>query len=118
MLGARYGLYDVTDWKQAFYCDVIIDSWTDCLNKTSAILLNQDSVEEKMAAMDSVIEKVHTPHLNCMENQLGDGRTYIAGNKLTIADCCQTALLTDIWENTQSPFKDKFADLLAKYPKV
>ena len=64
MLGAKHGLYDVTDWKQAFYCDVIIDSWTDCLNKTSAILLSQDSNEEKGTKMDAAIAGVHTLHLN------------------------------------------------------
>ena len=39
MLGTKYGYYDPKDWKQAFYCDVILDAWVDILDKNGEVLL-------------------------------------------------------------------------------
>ena len=72
-----------------------------------------------MEAHAKVIENVHVPALKVMEAQLTElGGPYLAGSKLTIADCCMVAMLANIWENPMGPFKDQFAPVLAKYPKV
>ena len=42
-----------------------------------------------------------------MEAQLTElGGPYLAGSKLTIADCAMVSMLANIWENPMGPFKD------------
>ena len=54
-----------------------------------------------------------------MENQLTqDGGPYIAGDKLTIADCAAVALLANIWENPAGPWTAKFEPVLKGFPAV
>ena len=119
MLGTMYGFYNPQDWKAAYYCDVILDAWVDILEKTNGIVLSQDSEEKKMETLENVIKNVHIPVLNFMEKQLQElGGTYIAGNKLTIADCAMVATLANIWENPAGPFTERFKPVLSGYPKV
>ena len=69
--------------------------------------------------MKGVIEKFHIPALNCMEKQLAEHNgPYIAGAKLTIADCAIVSHLANIWENPAGPWSEKFKTVLADYPKV
>ena len=75
--------------------------------------------EEAMGELDGIIEKVHMPALKFLENQLTqDGGPYIAGDKLTIADCAAVALLANIWENPAGPWTQKFVPVLKQFPAV
>ena len=119
MLGTMYGYYNPSDWKCAYYCDVILDGWVDILDKTNGIVLSEDSEEKKKETLENVIKNIHIPFLNFMEKQLVEcGGPYIAGNKLTIADCAMVATLANIWENPAGPFTERFKPVLANYPKV
>ena len=54
-----------------------------------------------------------------MENQLAeDGGPYLAGDKLTIGDCCFVAMLANLFENPAGPWAERFKPVLAQYPKV
>ena len=46
------------------------------------------------------------------EQELEDGRKFIAGGKVTIADAVMTAVMVNMWENPESPWKDKFEMVL------
>ena len=46
MLGTKLGYYDPTDWKAAFYCDVVLDAWVDVLGSTTGIMLSGAAPEE------------------------------------------------------------------------
>ena len=114
MLGVMNGFYNPDDWKTAYYCDVIIDAWVDVHDKTNGIILSGDSEEKKAETLETVIQNIHIPLFNFMEKQLGDlNGTYIAGNKLTIADCALVAALANIWENPAGPWTERFKPILA-----
>ena len=40
-MGAKHGYYTPTDWKTAYYTDVILDCWVDLLDKSSALILGK-----------------------------------------------------------------------------
>ena len=120
MLGVQYGYYKPSEWKTAYYADVILDCWVDILEKTNGLALSPDATrEQKEKMMVDVIEKYHVPALNLMEKLLEKhGGKYIAGDELTIADCAMVANLVNIWENKAGPWNEICKPYLAKYSLV
>ena len=82
-------------------------------------MMGKMTQEEAQAALGKLIEGLHRPVLALLEKQLETlGGTYIAGNKLTIADCAMVSNLANIWENPKGPWTEAFKPVLADYPKV
>ena len=118
MAGKMHGYYDPTDWKSSYYCDVIIDQWSDML-KCLDPFLGGGTDEEKMAGAMENIQKVHVACFKLMEAQLEAlGTTYIAGNKLCIADFVMSAFVHNIYENPNGPLNGAVAETIESYPKV
>ena len=108
-LGTKYGYYTPTDFKTAYYTDVVLDCWVDMHDKSNGAILGKKSPEEHQG----IIDNVHVPALNVMEKQLAThGGKFIAGDKLTIADCAMVAMLVNIWENPVGPWKEQFKPVL------
>ena len=103
--------------------DVFLDAWVDMHDKTNGLALKMVNggctQEEALGELDKIIENVHVPALKFLENQLTqDGGPYIAGEKLTIADCAAVALLANVWENPAGPWTAKFEPVLKGFPAV
>ena len=122
MLGQKYGYYDASNWKCAAKVDLFLDAWVDMLEKAAANTMKMASggdAAEVGAEMDKVIENIYRPALKAMEAQLSaDGGPYLAGAKLTIADCCMVALMANVMENPAGPWSQKLATVTPDYPKV
>ena len=118
MIGQKLGYYDASDWKSSYYCDVIVDQWSDML-KVADPFLGGGTDEEKLAAAQANIDTCHEQCFTFMEKQLETlGTPYIAGNKLSIADCIMSAFVHNMYENPNGPLAPAFAPVIAKYPKV
>ena len=75
--------------------------------------------EELYDEFDKKMDTVFHPILAALEKQLSeDGGPYIAGKKLTIADCCFAALMCNTVQNEAGPWFERFKPVLAKYPKI
>ena len=122
MLGAKHGYYTPSDWQCAARVDLFLDAWVDMLDKSTGLALSAGGgkdMAEVLKEHETVIKNVHEPAIKAMEAQLTEvGGPYLAGSKLTIADCCMVAMLANIWENPAGPFSAQFAPVLKNYPKV
>ena len=119
-LGIKHGYYFPTDWKSAYYSDVIVDCWADVFESMGKLLFLMQSAPEAetRAAVDKAVDSVHEPMLQLIEKQLDDlGGPYIVGEKLTIADFCCAAAFFNIWCNPAGPLKEVFGQVVARYPK-
>ena len=99
-LGIKHGYYTPSDWKTAYYTDVIVDCWVDVFDSMGRILFGMmdASEEEKTEEITKTIKTIHVPMLGLMEKHLEDlGGPFIAGEKLTIADCCCASAFFNIW---------------------
>ena len=94
MLGAKLGYYDPKDWKMAAKIDQILDAWVDMLEKVNGVNFSNASQEEKSKLVDERIKLAHEPALRVMEEMLAEG-PYLAGAKVTIADCAIVATLAN-----------------------
>ena len=103
MMGTKLGYYDPTNWKEAYYCDVILDWYPDVLAPVCGLIIKGEGdpmSEELQAKAKEAIDKFGTPGFECCEKQLEEhGGPYIAGARLTIADCLMCALLANMAEN-------------------
>ena len=93
------------------------------LDKSTGVALKMSgggcTPEEAMKEHQGIIERVHVPALKVMEAQLtANGGPFIAGNFVSIADCCMVAMLANIWENPAGPLTSQFEPVLKQYPKV
>ena len=123
MIGAKHGYYKPDDWQSCAQVDVILDAWVDMLDKSTGVALKMSgggcTPEEAMKEHQGIIERVHVPALKVMEAQLtANGGPFIAGNFVSIADCCMVAMLANIWENPAGPWTSQFEPVLKQYPKV
>lgn len=117
-IGIEHGYYDPSDWKQAIKIDWIVDTWAGCLNKSAPILLPSTKGKDTKDKMwDEVLEKQWTPLLKHCEKQLeSTGSTWLAGDKITIADCCMVMLFFFWFENQRFKAAHKLAPYWANLP--
>ena len=121
-MGAKHGYYNATDPKQSYLIDVVLDCFTDIHDTSNGVALGlltgQMTAEAANAALGEKIPKAIEPILNLYEAQLGHGCKFMAGDKVTIADCAMVALMANILENPNSPFAELYKPVMAKYPKL
>ena len=99
----------------------MVDAWGDMLKIGGLTLkiLGGAKKEDLYDEFDKKVETVFVPALKYLENQLAeDGGPYLAGDKLTIGDCCFVAMLANLFENPAGPWAERFKPVLAQYPKV
>ena len=121
-MGAKHGYYNPNDPKQSYLVDVVLDCFGDLHDTSNGVALGvvtgQMTAEDGNKAIAEKIPKVFEPILNLYEAQLGHGCKFIAGEKVTIADCAMVALMANILENPNGPFFETYKPLMTKYPKI
>ena len=108
MVGIKYGYYNPTNWKECLIIDSVLDAYTDCFNAIVPVTIKPGNPEEREEEAEKIIDKVHEPLMNYCEQTLKDNRHFLAGPKVTIADACMIALVQNMWENPENPWKEKF----------
>ena len=112
MVGIKYGYYFPNDWKSCLIVDSVLDSYSDCFNAIAPVTIAPGDPFDREEEAAEIIEGVHQGLMRFCEKELEDGRKFIAGGKVTIADAVMTAVMVNMWENQESPWKDKFEMVL------
>ena len=107
-LGLKYGYYPKGDWKKCMIVDSVLDAYTDCLNSITPLTLKPGDPEEREEEAEAIIEKIHEPLMKFCEQCLKDDRKFLTGGTVTVAEACMVAILVNMWENPESPWKEKF----------
>ena len=67
MLGTKYGFYDPTNSTGIYYCDVVLDCFSDMITSMGKILFFDGNEEQRHEFLQQEIEKLHKPALNFFE---------------------------------------------------
>lgn len=115
--GIRYGYYNPKDWKQARYCDPIVDCWADIMNAVAGPAFNQDpsKTEELVQKMIAVFGKFMAL---CEKQFTHHGGKYIAGNNVTIADFILCSFFGNLVKNAKFEASPMIMPLLDDKPKL
>ena len=67
MLGTKYGFYDPTSSLGCYYCDVVLDCFSDMITSMGKVLFFDGNEEQRHEFLQQEIEKLHKPALNFFE---------------------------------------------------
>ena len=88
-IGIERGYYNPNDWHQSMNVDWIVDTWGELLTQTAGILLSFNTTSQKNPLYTALVNDKWKPFMATLETQLNRENTrFIAGNQVTIADCC------------------------------
>ena len=118
-LGIEKGYYDPTNWQQARQIDWIIDTWGDLISANAGIFFSFDNAARKTERYTEVVQGKWRPFFTNLEKQLNTNNTrFIAGDRVTIADCVMWCISHCLCQNDQAPGQPIFSQEFANYPKL
>ena len=124
-LGMEFGYYPSDDFKKAATVDMICETYSDIFNLWAGTLVSQDKSDAQKKDVFTLSladnEGVAWKFFNMITKvlQKNGGKRFLAGDKVTIADCCMVSLLFNYVKNPVGPMKDTLQPLMrAKFPRV
>ena len=120
-MGIKHGYYNVADPMECYRADFIIDCYADAqFGVLAKAAFNPDfqDPEKQGPIMEDCVAKGLCALLTQVEKQLtATGAKWVAGDKLTIADCVLSAFYHTNISNKMSPFNGPFNAKLEEFPK-
>ena len=117
-LGKVHGYYDDSDWKNAVFIDMLVETYSDLFGATAKAAFFTPE-EEKEAALTALKDGLCTKYFRICERRLEQNETkFIAGDKITIADFCNASYIFNSVKNEESPCQSYLAPLLEEFPKL
>ena len=102
MFCIKYGYYNTKDWKMCRYADPIVDTFADCLAKSSAIIFGPESEKEKNTQAFFAIALLY--HKMMERNLTHHNGKWAAGNTISIADFIMASWIGNFVMNQENPF--------------
>lgn len=113
-LGHTYGYYP-ENHDTAWQCDALCDGMADIFGKLNAPNFAKGEAKEVM--INELFDKILPKFLAICEAKLADGRTYLCGDQLTIADFYIGGVYTNNMTNENIPFaKERWGSCLDNFP--
>lgn len=117
MIGSQYGYYDRSDWKKAALIDMIVETYTECYDKSAEIIFMKE-LDKRDGEMEAFKDGLLTKFLKMCEAELQNNSfsKYIVGETMSIADFCLASFIFNIMKNNKSPFYALLSAKVDKYP--
>ena len=121
----EYGYYPSGDYKKAGLVDMVCETYGDLFNLWAVTLVASDKTDTQkadvfmlsLAEKDGLAWKFFTAVTNIL-NRNGGGK-FIAGDKVTIADCCMVSLIFNYIRNPVGPMSSMLQPLMrSKFPRI
>ena len=117
-VGLKYGYYPVEDPELAWRVDSTIDSLGDILNAFYKAAFGDPALKPEL--FKTFFGSTVPAWLAVMSKRLqaNSSKTFIAGDKITIADFSLAAWAYTIYLNDLSEYKDQVGPLIAQHPEL
>ena len=104
-LGADVGLYDPRDWKKAAKIDMILATYTECMDLCCKIYF-KTRPEKQHAEIEALTSGFLLKFLNMCEIELSKnlGSFFLVGDQLSIADFAISAFFQNVIHNRKGMF--------------
>lgn len=117
-MGAKHGLYNLTNQAEMYRADSACDVYFDVFDQVAATNFAKTE-EAKKKNLDALLNNVIPKTYKFLEKRLTSLNVkYVSGNNLCYADFCWASFMVTIASNANFPFSGELMAQLAMYPKT